>query len=82
MRLLTLLMIVAAGPVAAHPGHLAGLAGHDHWVAGAALGAAVLVGIWGALKGKRKDDAADPDTGAEPDAGAEPEPDADQEQAA
>lgn len=45
-------------PAAAHPGHLAGLAGHDHWVAGAAIGAAVAVGVWGALKGRRKKGAA------------------------
>lgn len=43
-----------ASPALAHPGHLAGLAGHDHWVAGAAIGLAVLVGIWGAVKGGKK----------------------------
>jgi len=37
----------------AHPGHLAGQMGHDHWVAGAAIGAAVAIGIWGAIKGRR-----------------------------
>lgn len=42
-----------AGPAAAHPGHIADLAGHDHWVAGAALGAAVIAAIWGALKGRK-----------------------------
>ena len=44
-----------AAPAAAHPGHLAGLAGHDHWVAGAAIGVAAVIGLLGALKG-RKDD--------------------------
>lgn len=73
MRLVTLFfLIVAAGPVAAHPGHLSGLAGHDHWVAGAAVGAAVLIALWGALKGKRKEDAPEADA----------EADADQEQVA
>ena len=46
------LFVLLAGPAAAHPGHWADLAGHDHWVAGAAIGAAVLAGLWGALKGK------------------------------
>lgn len=54
---LTLSMIFAAlpGMAAAHFGHFDTFAGHDHWVAGAAIGAAVAVGIWGALKGKDKD---------------------------
>jgi len=46
--------LLLASPALAHPGHLAGLAGHDHWVAGAAIGLAVLVGIWGAVKGGKK----------------------------
>lgn len=51
---LVLPMTLIAAPAAAHPGHLADLAGHDHWVAGAALGAAILIGIMGAMKGKGK----------------------------
>ena len=57
LRNLTLSLVALAGtalPASAHPGHLAGLAGHDHWVAGAAIGAAVAAGIWAALKGRRK----------------------------
>jgi len=42
-----------AAPAAAHPGHLSGLAGHDHWIAGAAIGAAIALGAWAALKGRR-----------------------------
>lgn len=49
-----LIGLLLASPALAHPGHLAGLAGHDHWVAGAAIGLAVLVGIWGAVKGGKK----------------------------
>ena len=49
-----LFSLLLASPALAHPGHLAGLAGHDHWVAGAAIGLAVLVGIWGAVKGGKK----------------------------
>ena len=64
-----LFLIPLAGQAAAHPGHLAGLAGHDHWVAGAAIGLAIAVGVWGALKGRRKDEAAEqadePETEAE-----------------
>ena len=40
-----------AAPAVAHPGHLAGIAGHDHWVAGAAIGLAVVIGLLGVLKG-------------------------------
>jgi hypothetical protein len=40
-------------PALAHPGHLAGLAGHDHWVAGAAIGAAIALGLYGLLKGQK-----------------------------
>lgn len=53
-----LTLLPMAGPALAHPGHLADLAGHDHWVAGAAIGIAVAVGIWGALKGKRQQEEA------------------------
>lgn len=52
---LTVVFIALATGAQAHPGHLTDLAGHDHWVAGAAIGAAVLAGLWGALKGKKED---------------------------
>ena len=68
MQHLALAAALVAGstlPVQAHPGHLAGLAGHDHWVAGAAIGAAVAAGIWAALKGRRKPKS-DPDTADTP----------------
>ncbi len=56
MRVLLSLMLVFAGSAAmAHPGHWGELAGHDHWIAGAAIGLAGLAAIWGALKGKKKD---------------------------
>jgi putative Mn2+ efflux pump MntP len=50
---LTLVLMVAGSAVMAHPGHWADVAGHDHWVAGAAIGLAGLAAIWGALKGKK-----------------------------
>lgn len=51
--LLTLTFILTGSVAVAHPGHWADLAGHDHWVAGAAIGLAGLAAIWGALKGKK-----------------------------
>lgn len=54
MKKLTVFAILLASPAAAHPGHLGGLGGHDHWVAGIAIGAAVGVSIWGILKERRK----------------------------
>lgn len=54
---LSLIAILFATSVQAHPGHIADIAGHDHWVAGAAVGIAVLVGIWGAVKGRGRDTA-------------------------
>ena len=57
MRLVLLLSFLFAGTTAsAHPGHWGELAGHDHWVAGAAIGLAGLAAIWGALKGKKAQD--------------------------
>lgn len=50
------MLIFMAQSAAAHTGHLADVAGHDHWVAGAAIGIAILVGLWGALKGDKETD--------------------------
>lgn len=56
MRLIIALLLVLTGSAAAaHPGHWGELAGHDHWVAGAAIGLAGLAALWGALKGKKKE---------------------------
>lgn len=46
-------LLLLGAPAMAHVGHLGEMAGHDHWVAGAALGAALAVSLWGALKGKK-----------------------------
>lgn len=54
---LTLLLLVVGSGAQAHPGHLAGLAGHDHWLAGVAIGLAGLIAIVGAAKGKKKEEA-------------------------
>lgn len=52
MKRLAVILGMSGSSAAAHPGHLADLAGHDHWVAGAAIGLAILTGLYGALKGK------------------------------
>jgi len=54
--LLSLCALLCAGPARAHPGHLADLAGHDHWAAGAAIGLAVVIGLLGALKGRKDEE--------------------------
>ncbi|WP_341368550.1 DUF6732 family protein [Yoonia sp. BS5-3] len=57
MRLvLTFGFCLMAQSAMAHPGHLAELAGHNHWLAGAAIGIAGLAALWGALKGKTEED--------------------------
>jgi hypothetical protein len=50
---LTCLFALLPGLAAAHMGDLGELAGHDHWVAGIAIGATVAVGVWGAIKGRK-----------------------------
>ena len=52
--LATPLAVAAAGPASAHPGHLAGAAGHNHWVAGAAIGLAVGIGLWQTIRDRRR----------------------------
>ena len=53
MKYLASLFVLFASPAAAHVGHLGGAAGHDHWIAGIAIGAAAGLAIWGALKGRK-----------------------------
>ncbi len=49
-----LISLLPAGPALAHPGHLAGLGGHDHWVAGIALGVAAAISLSAAIKEFKK----------------------------
>lgn len=56
ITLICILTLVAQS-AAAHPGHLVEAAGHNHWIAGAAIGIAIVVGVWGALKGAKDGDA-------------------------
>lgn len=56
MRILAAALVsTLPGMAVAHPGHLTDLAGHDHWVAGAAIGIAIVLGAWAALKGQGKE---------------------------
>lgn len=47
------LAVMVPGTVMAHPGHLADVAGHDHWIAGAAIGTAIVLGLWAGLRGRK-----------------------------
>jgi hydrogenase/urease accessory protein HupE len=53
-HILAVCLLLTASGATAHPGHIADVAGHGHWVAGAAIGAAIALGLWEALKGRRK----------------------------
>lgn len=53
MRILLPLVFIAT-PAAAHVGHIGEVAGHGHWVAGAAIGIAAAITLWGVLKGKKE----------------------------
>jgi len=55
--MLTLALVITGQSAAAHPGHLIELAGHDHWVAGIAIGLGIAGGLWGILRGEDEDDA-------------------------
>lgn len=66
MRLTVLLTVLLLPHAAfAHVGHLGEMGGHDHVVAGIALGAAVGVAIWGWLKGGKDKDAEQAETDAD-----------------
>ena len=53
--ILSLFALLWAAPAFAHPEHLADIAGHDHWVAGAAIGIAVVIGLLGVLHGQKEE---------------------------
>ena len=75
MRLiLTVFLALTGGAAYAHPGHWGDLAGHDHWVAGAAIGLAGLAALWGALKGKKSKSEEDTENDASPSDETEEEP--------
>ncbi|WP_417242393.1 DUF6732 family protein [Celeribacter sp.] len=53
-RVLAFFFTLIAPPSFAHVGHLADVAGHDHWVAGIALGIAAGIAVWGAVSGTKE----------------------------
>lgn len=57
MRTFFLLMLTA-GAARAHPGHVTEAAGHDHWIAGAAVAAALALAAWQAVRALKKGKAA------------------------
>lgn len=50
---LTLMFLTAAGAAVAHPGHIGELAGHNHWIAGAAVGLAAAIALWAGLRRRK-----------------------------
>jgi len=48
--------LLGAGAAQAHTGHLAEAAGHGHWLGAAAIGAAIAIGLWAGLRGRRGED--------------------------
>ena len=56
--ILSAILVLLPGAALAHVGHLGEFAGHDHVVAGVAIGAAIGVAAWGWLKGSKSDDEA------------------------
>lgn len=55
MRFATILTALLSGTAAyAHPGHLAEVAGHGHWLGAAALGAAIAIGLWSGLRARKE----------------------------
>ena len=55
MKYLAFVTALFASPAAAHVGHLGGAAGHDHWIAGIAIGIAAGITLWGLAKGRKPD---------------------------
>lgn len=45
--------LLTAGAAQAHPGHLSEVAGHGHWLGAAAIGAAIAIGLWAGLRGRK-----------------------------
>ena len=56
MRYLAVLLIVLPSIATAHAGHVIEAAGHNHWIAIGAIGAAALAALWSKHKEKQRDD--------------------------
>lgn len=48
-----LIFVLLGTPAFAHPGHLAEVAGHGHWLGAAAIGAAIAIGLYAGLNGRK-----------------------------
>jgi len=59
LGLLLICVLSFPGVAFSHAGHLVGVAGHDHVVAGAAIGIAIAVGVAGILSGRKDRDEPD-----------------------
>lgn len=57
MRLILITATMLPGAALAHPGHLAEVAGHGHWLGAAAIGAAIALGLWSRARGRKDADA-------------------------
>lgn len=69
MRILTCLLAVFTATAAqAHPGHIAEIAGHNHWLGGAAIGLAIAIGLWKAGKAAKENAEAEAEEEDAPDA--------------
>ena len=60
------LTLLLPGSAMAHVGHIAEVAGHSHWIAGATIGLAVLVGLWGKRKDRTEPEQDPEESDAEP----------------
>jgi len=65
--MLITLLLLQASAAAAHPGHLAEVAGHGHLWAGVAIGAAIAIGLLQGLRGKKTGEDQSDDAEAEGD---------------
>ncbi|MEQ8290842.1 MAG: hypothetical protein RIA08_01455 [Roseovarius sp.] len=66
--------LMAGAAAEAHPGHLAEAAGHHHWLGAAAVGAAIAIGLWAALKRRKPEEAAEAAEDADDEDAADAEP--------
>ncbi|MEM1360482.1 MAG: DUF6732 family protein [Pseudomonadota bacterium] len=57
----TLAFLLVAGQATAHVGHVGEIAGHSHWVAGAAIDLAGAIAVWAGRKAGAKQEASSDD---------------------
>lgn len=61
---LSALLTLTAPMAQAHVGHLNEAAGHGHWLGAAAIAAAIALGLWAGLTGRKEAEEAAPEGGA------------------